>query len=181
MNQRIRILATVFALLIGVSFFIGYFILSNPPTDPDGEDTVNKRPIVEILNPDQGSTLSGMVEIEVNITDEEQLNALLFIDGVHIANFTDSYQWNTESLPDGKHTILVYAEDSEGKEDSIAIEVELDNHVDIMKVFNGTLKAMVYNIKESGLNDDWKTIRLYVCIRQAVPPGLACRIGRGWI
>ena len=98
-----------------------------------------------------------MVTINVTIEDNEELNASIFIDGtlVTVANL---YTWDTTTYPDGRHTIRAEVTDSGRLSDTESLEVIVDNEEDTIAPFDGTLKIMVYNIRQGGLNDDWKTI-----------------------
>jgi endonuclease/exonuclease/phosphatase family metal-dependent hydrolase len=130
-------------------------IIFSPPQQ--GPSQPNRGPEISIISPEASSTVFGVVSIEVEIIDEENLTADVFIDGSLKAS-TESYMWNTSTYPDGRHSIRVQTEDSDGLRDRRSIEVKVDNVEDIVEPFDGLFKIMLYNIKESGINNGWKTI-----------------------
>ncbi|MHA1935542.1 MAG: endonuclease/exonuclease/phosphatase family protein [Candidatus Thorarchaeota archaeon] len=135
------------------------------PTDDDDVPTqpTNSGPSLTLTNPDAGSIVSGIVAINISVIDEEDLVSDIFIDGTFMIT-ANRYEWNTTSYPDGRHTIRAYVEDNATKSSMRSIEVTVDNVEETPEPFNGIFKVMVYNILESGRNDDWKTV-----VKQANP------------
>ncbi|MHA3965058.1 MAG: Ig-like domain-containing protein, partial [Candidatus Thorarchaeota archaeon SMTZ1-45] len=70
-------------------------------------------PFVEIVNPDEGDKLSGIVEVQVNATDDAGIDKVNFyVDGVleHTDNtFPYSWAWDTKIFTDGTHELNVTA------------------------------------------------------------------------
>lgn len=152
MNKRLVIIGViVLCLIISTVLIITFLPQQQEPPPP------NRGPEISITNPEPNSNVSGIVSINVEIIDEDNLTADILIDGSLITT-ANSYNWNTNSYPDGRHSIRVQTEDSEGLSDRRSIEVLVDNVEDIVKPFNGLFKIMLYNIKESGIDAGWKTI-----------------------
>ncbi|MFO7837435.1 MAG: hypothetical protein R6V83_12385 [Candidatus Thorarchaeota archaeon] len=151
-TKRIAIVLVIVALLVSSSLLVLYYLSFEAAPDQE-----NKRPEINIINPQPGSTVAGVVMLNISVVDEENLTASIFIDGRNITR-SNLYAWNTTEYPDGKHTIRVVVSDSSGKSDRRSIEVSVDNVDEVRPPFDGLLKTMVYNIKESGKNDDWKTV-----------------------
>jgi endonuclease/exonuclease/phosphatase family metal-dependent hydrolase len=120
-------------------------------------EVINETPQIILNSPEPSSTVSGIIPINIEIIDEENLTADIYIDGLKKAT-ANMYNWNTSVHPDGKHTIRARVKDSGGLRDSASMEVRVENVEEIPKPFSGLFKVMVYNIKESGENDDWKII-----------------------
>ncbi len=93
---------------------------SPPPTSPTtGVDTT--KPVVTILSPAKGSTVSGSVTISVKFSDNSGSQNLrrqrLSINGVIVATTTTdtlNYTWNTSTLAAGSHTIKAKVSDAAG-------------------------------------------------------------------
>ncbi len=146
-------IVVVLILVIITSTIVVTLLAGNSNDIPD-----NERPIIVVENPTPGDILSGTVQVTFNVEDEEELDANVYVDGNFIATADGVYSWDTSLIPDGKHTLKLITEDSHGESAGRFFQVVVDNHDEVLKTFNGTLKVMVYNILESGLNDDWKTI-----------------------
>ncbi len=92
-------------------------------------------PIVEILEPENNSYVSGIVKISVKAYDNVKVNTLqIFIDGNKVSSSSDdtcTYLWNTYPLEiNSSHTILAKATDESGNEGSEMITVYIsDIHV----------------------------------------------------
>lgn len=151
MNQR-KILVGIIGLILVVSVlaFSVLMILQQAPVEQDDP------PNIIISSPLPNAELSGTVHMNITVIDEENLLVDIYVDGSFRASSND-YVWDTTSESDGRHTLRVYAQDSSGQSDTEHFEVSIENVVEHF-TFDGYLKVMVYNIKESGLNDDWKEI-----------------------
>lgn len=89
----------------------------------------NKAPQVTITNPEDGSTVSGVVTITVTVNDKEDDPDPIpdiYIDGILVAT-SNSYEWDTTAYSDGSHTIEARATDSGGKTGSDSITVTVNN------------------------------------------------------
>ncbi len=153
MNPRkIVMIIVILALVVATLVFALLPLLQPPPTPPE----VDNPPELLISTPLEHSELSDVVIFNITVIDEEDLVADLFIDGTFRAS-SNNYTWDTTTETDGRHTIRASVEDSGGQKDSEDFEVTIDNIVEEF-VFDDLFKIMTYNIKESGLNDDWKEI-----------------------
>jgi len=77
----------------------------------------NTDPDVDVTNYAQlnGTKLTGMVTIELNASDQNLNNALLYIDAAAFdVTGLHSYEWNTTEVGDGTHTIRLVAYDKAG-------------------------------------------------------------------
>jgi endonuclease/exonuclease/phosphatase family metal-dependent hydrolase len=151
--MKVKRIATVFvivALLVSSSVLIFLYLGSRPQPE-------NQAPEITIVNPLPGSTVTGVTMLNISVVDEENLTATIFIDGTNVTR-SNLYEWATTEYPDGKHTIRVGVSDSLGKYAGRSIEVSVDNVDEVRPPFDGLFKIMEYNIKESGKNNDWKTV-----------------------
>lgn len=86
-------------------------------------------PVVRLLRPTDGSTVSGTVTIEVAASDDRGTSGLrttLFINGVQVAGTTGgtlSYKWNTRKAKSGSHTLQAVAVDAAGNRSSAYVVV----------------------------------------------------------
>ena len=86
-------------------------------------------PVVAIVNPVNGSRVSGMVAVGVSASDTAGNSALqqtLYIDGKLVASGTGgslSYNWNTRKASAGTHTLQAVAQDAAGNTRSTSIQV----------------------------------------------------------
>lgn len=150
--KKREIVVIVTILLISSPLLILHYLRSHPPQEQE-----NDVPEISIINPTAGSTVKGVVMINVSVVDEENLVPTIFINGMNVTQ-SNLYAWNTIEYPDGKHTIRVVVSDSGGKSDTESIEASIDNVEEVLTPFDGLFKIMLYNIKESGRNDDWKMV-----------------------
>jgi exonuclease III len=151
MNMRqIGVVISVLILVITMAIGITLMMNLNP------SEVEDLRPQLTVTNPSEDEVLSGTVTIDVNVTDEEALNSEIYIDGGLVAT-ANSYSWDTTQVPDGRHTLRFYVEDSAEQSDIEYFQVMIDNEEDLTHTSN-LFKIMVYNIKESGVNSNWKTV-----------------------
>ena len=86
-------------------------------------------PVVAIVNPVNGSRVSGMVAVGVSASDTAGNSALqqtLYIDGKLVASGIGgslSYNWNTRKASAGTHTLQAVAQDAAGNTRSTSIQV----------------------------------------------------------
>lgn len=84
-------------------------------------------PVVAIVNPASGATVSGTVGVNVSASDNVALsNVSLYIDGALVAssNGALSYNWNSRKVKSGSHSILAVARDTAGNSASKSIQVQ---------------------------------------------------------
>lgn len=93
------------------------------------QDAIN--PVVEILEPADGSRVSGTVSIQVKASDNNQLSQIrVAIDGsvVCLANASPlNCSWNTDEAGKGLHMIQATAIDSSSNASSDAVTVEVES------------------------------------------------------
>lgn len=86
-------------------------------------------PVVAIVNPSNGSRVSGMVAVGVSASDSagsSTLQQTLYIDGKLVASGTGaslSYSWNTRKASAGTHTLQAVAQDAAGNKTTASIQV----------------------------------------------------------
>ena len=86
-------------------------------------------PVVTIVNPSNGSRVSGMVAVGVSASDtagSSTLQQTLYIDGKLVASGTGaslSYSWNTRKASAGTHTLQAVAQDAAGNKTTASIQV----------------------------------------------------------
>ncbi len=147
-SRRSLVVILVVVLVVSVSVILVLPFLLESPTD--------NRPELIVHNPVEDSVVTGTVNFNISIIDEEDLTANIYIDGQFRAASND-HVWDTGMDSDGRHTLRISTQDSAGQSVTTHFEVIIDNvKEDIF--FEPLFKIMVYNIKESGLNDDWKEI-----------------------
>jgi len=94
---------------------------------PPASDT--KPPVVSIVSPASGSTVTGNATISTSASDDNGaagITQTLYIDGVQVATATGaklSHKWNTRSTIRGAHTIRVTARDRAGNTASTQMQV----------------------------------------------------------
>ncbi|MBU1652140.1 hypothetical protein KKA00_07960 [bacterium] len=97
--------------------------------------TDNQPPTVTLLLPTPGDTLRGLVDIQVEATDDNSVELVEFyLDGGLVESQTSSendnytYSWNTNETTDGSHLIFVRAYDeAENYGDAVPILAQVDN------------------------------------------------------
>ena len=84
-------------------------------------------PVVTIVNPKAGATVSGVVSVSVNASDNVSVKSTtLYIDGKLVATASVgslSYSWNTKKVASGSHAIKALAVDPSGNIGSKSITV----------------------------------------------------------
>ena len=84
-------------------------------------------PVVTVVNPNNGATVSGMVSVSVMASDNVALSKVsLYIDGALVAsgNGTLSYNWNSRKASAGSHSIQAVATDTAGNSATKLIQVQ---------------------------------------------------------
>ncbi|MHA1903764.1 MAG: endonuclease/exonuclease/phosphatase family protein [Candidatus Thorarchaeota archaeon] len=166
-NKKPLAVILLVCLIVSSALLIALvFNYDTPPSIDDDDDPTpptNSGPRLTLINPEAGSIVSGIVTINISVIDEEDLVSDIFIDGTFMIS-ANRYEWNTTSYTDGRHTIRAYVEDNATKSSIRCVEVTVDNVEETPVPFSGIFKVMVYNILESGRNDDWKTV-----VKQANP------------
>jgi hypothetical protein len=88
-------------------------------------------PVVDIMNPAEGSTVSGTIAIEVDASDDVGVtNVDFYIDDTLLATDIEapySCSWDSTSVADGSHIIKATATDTIEQTASDTITVDVDN------------------------------------------------------
>ncbi len=88
-------------------------------------------PQVAILNPLNGSKLSGMAKVEINATNDYGLSkTILYLDGIQVVNWTVppfTFVWNTSATNNGAHELMAQAEDYAGNSAEERVSVIVNN------------------------------------------------------
>lgn len=88
-------------------------------------------PIVSITSPANGATVSSVINVTVNASDNAGVKSVsLAVDGTTVtssstAPFTNS--WNSGTVSNGSHTLTVTASDASGNKASSSIQVNVNN------------------------------------------------------
>lgn len=97
---------------------------TTPPPTSTG-DTV--APTVNILSPENGSTVSGTISINVQATDNIGVSkVVLSVDGNVIGSISSTpytFTWNASSVSDGLHTLTATASDTSGNTGAYSIVI----------------------------------------------------------
>mgnify|MGYP000934265539 CR=1 FL=1 len=100
-------------------------------------------PDVNIISPSDGAVLGGTIEINLEATDDVELEKVtLYIDGNKIKEYTSgpyTYTWDSSKASEGAHTITVEAVDKTGNVGRKSVTVIMDKIKDIswQKTFGG--------------------------------------------
>jgi hypothetical protein len=88
-------------------------------------------PTVAITNPAVGTTVSGIVSVDISAGDDVRVEKVdLLVDGlIHTIDLAAPYeiQWDTRALPDGSHAIEARAHDIAGNRRSSSRTVQVQN------------------------------------------------------
>ena len=102
-------------------------------TGPGTSDTV--APTVNFASPINGATVSGAAVVTVSASDNVAVSLVsLSIDGVSAGTATAApytFTWNTNTVPNGQHSLAATAKDSSGNTASVYLSVLVDNVVDM--------------------------------------------------
>lgn len=104
--------------------------LSAPVTVCIPPDTT--APTAAILSPAAGTSVSGTVSVQVSVQDDRRLGRQeLLVDGTLTVTSSypgDSLSWNTASLSNGSHVLVLRAYDAAGNRvDSAPVQVTTSN------------------------------------------------------
>jgi Papain family cysteine protease/Bacterial Ig domain len=104
----------------------------------------NIPPVISLLSPANGSTVSGTVSVLVSATDNIKVTSVtLSVDGSAKSSSTTApftTVWNSGTVPNGTHTLTVTAKDAKGNNSSSSIQVSVNN------VTAGDITAPTVNI-----------------------------------
>ena len=124
----------------------GFFELNknnlNAPLSAKGSKPDNTSPTVSISSPANGATVSGTISVKANASDNVGVSLVsLSVDAVLVSSSSVSpytFPWNSASLPNGIHTLMVTAKDAAGNSKSVSIQVT-GNNVSMGDITNPTI------------------------------------------
>ena len=101
-----------------------------------GEDKGDTSPPeVSIISPLNGSTVNEITNVNVNATDDEEVDFVRFfindsLDSSLVSAEPYSYAWNTNNLVNGQYRLSVFAQDVSGNtSDTIEATYNVDNTI----------------------------------------------------
>ena len=153
-----KVIGVLVVSILMVSFVV--VLISLPTAPPDnGETTDTTPPVITITGPSADAEVYGAEAITFTVTDESGVpRSEIYIDGVLTA-VGQSYNWNTQGVSDGPHTIMYRARDPSTNWANSTISVTVNNSISFASSdFDGIFKVMTYNIQESGIDPDWKEV-----------------------
>jgi len=107
---------------------VAYDTLLNTNEDQITVTVDNTEPSVSIASPEDGTELSGTVNINFTATDDNLDKVFLYINAsMFDVTGETSYEWDTTKVGDGSHTIKLVAYDVAGNTDETAITVTTVN------------------------------------------------------
>ena len=90
-----------------------------------------KAPSVSIASPTNSATVAGTISIQVNASDNVGVSSVtLYVDGKLAGSSSASpfnISWNSASVPNGSHTLMVTAKDAAGNTSSSSVQVNVNN------------------------------------------------------
>jgi len=121
------------------------------------EGPIDEPPTITITYPTEGATLSDLVEITADASDDTGVNQVeFFVDGTSLGLGIESgdgwsVTWDTTSVTDGSYTLFATATDTIGQSSTDSITVTVDNG-------GGTtypieLTAIAYKVRGAGVVD----------------------------
>jgi hypothetical protein len=115
-----------------VSVNVANNVVVNPPAPapaPAPVTTDTTPPVVAVVNPANGNTVSGRVRVSTNASDNAGASGIrqtLYIDGQLVASGSGSslsFVWNTRKVSPGTHTIQAVAQDAAGNKTTASVQV----------------------------------------------------------
>ncbi len=132
----------------------------NYSTTPPVEDD---EPVVSITSPSDSETVSGVVSITADASDDNGVDFVEFlVDGELLSTDTTSpyeYAWDSESVSNGAINISVVAHDTIGQTDTDVVSVQVDNVIETpseIEVFSDSFENGFGQWTQDGYND-WFT------------------------
>jgi len=110
---------------------------------------------IKIISPSDGIALGGTIEINIDATDDVELEKVtLYIDGKKIREYTSGpykYSWDSSKVKEGTHTITVEAVDKSGNVTTKSVTTIMDKIKDIswQKTFGGWYDEWANSIQQT--------------------------------
>ncbi|MBI3003820.1 MAG: T9SS type A sorting domain-containing protein, partial [Ignavibacteriales bacterium] len=103
-------------------------------------------PSVAFTAPTNGATVSGIINVSANASDDRSLVGVQFkLDGANVGtevtNAPFSYSWNTSQVSNGSHTLTAVARDSAGNQTSVSATVSVLNVSNDMIVYQDAVQT----------------------------------------
>ena len=121
--QESRLALSADPLAITGSFYTQLSASKGAPGD-------RTKPVVSIISPTSGSTVSGTVTIQVSATDNVGVTQVsVDVDGSLLATGSTApynFSWNTSAATSGTHTITATAKDAAGNSSAISTQVGIN-------------------------------------------------------
>jgi len=113
-------------------------------------------PTIQILNPKNGYSYSGIVLIEITTEDDSKVKKIeIFIDDI-LQDESSTYNWDTTVYLDGFHNITAVATYKSRNTATASIICTVDNFINPTPTYE--FKVLNYNVKESGIGDEWMEV-----------------------
>ncbi|MGQ4872064.1 MAG: endonuclease/exonuclease/phosphatase family protein [Candidatus Thorarchaeota archaeon] len=115
-------------------------------------------PIMELVTPRDGDTVSGVVNITFTATDESNITSYTIEIDLYVRANTNSFLWNTSLENNGRHRITCTATDAAGNTGYLTFKLTVSNDHPVPDNITEPIKIITYNIWESGRNAYWKQV-----------------------
>ncbi|MEW5799514.1 MAG: glycosyl hydrolase family 18 protein [Bacteroidota bacterium] len=141
------------------TFYVDNFrLVGNSSTPPPTADTT--KPSVAFTSPASGTTVSGIVSVAANASDNRRVVGVQFkLNGTNLGTeLTASpytVSWNTASVANGTHTLSVVARDSSGNTNSASMTVAVSNTV--QPPTSANLVVFDDSLRYPWINTSWST------------------------
>jgi hypothetical protein len=126
-------------------------------------------PVAEIWSPPSGSYLSGEVNIEVYVYDDNIFKADLMVDATVLASWNNvgnyAYHWSVSALPDGVYTLKFKAYDQAGNIGEASCQVTVDNTPPVLKIkkpLDGSFVRGTVFVEVSGGDSNFEAMTLRI-------------------
>jgi endonuclease/exonuclease/phosphatase family metal-dependent hydrolase len=120
----------------------------------------NVAPTVDFVDPYQWKVCSGIFEIEIEAIDPDPPGGAISAYEIYIDDElkaqTPEYDWDTTDYADGYHELRAIAYDKANNAGEKTITVTVDNNIDPAPT--DEFKILNYNVKESGIEKEWKDV-----------------------
>ena len=174
-SLQLKLVDGVFTATFNDTSEEGVYLFSVIVTDTDGGSAVkvryfevdNTAPRIVILSPNNGSVVSGALNVTFIAYDAKLVNASLIIDDglpIDVSGAT-FFILNTTELPDGQHTIKLSASDLAGNDAETSIVIVVDNtppSADINEPLDGAYVKGIISVNVTGTDANFYKMELYI-------------------
>jgi archaellum component FlaF (FlaF/FlaG flagellin family) len=117
-------------LLISSDFLNNYNYDGSPVLLGKGKPD-NIPPTVSIVSPSNGSVITGTINVQVTASDNVGVSSVsLSVDGLLVSSISTApyiLPWNSATVSNGTHTLMVTAKDKAGNSKAVSIQVSTNN------------------------------------------------------